>query len=88
MNPVKRLLKKITKPSILLLIIFLLLLCYEGYVLYFKVYGSLWTEAPTVPTERIVRLDLESYAKTLNLMDALQTFTPPAWPLTNSSPFK
>jgi hypothetical protein len=70
-------LKKLWHPGLILTAIFLILLIIEAYLLYYKVYANLSTgiEALPVPSSNIVRLDINSYNKTLELLDSLKAFT-------------
>ena len=84
--------KKITNiitPKLLLITIFILILAFEIYILYVGVYNNLSNDVIQPPTaNNIVRLDLATYAKTLNLLDESKNFSPPIWNLSNPNPFQ
>ena len=71
-------LKKLLRPGLFLVLVFLILVAIEGYLLYFKVYRSLSIGVDTKAINyNIVRLDLNNYNKTLKLLDELNSFSPP-----------
>lgn len=74
-------------PKLILVIIFTVVVLYEAYLVYTKIYGNLATDADIVPAAGIVRLDLASYNKTISLLDALKSYVFPGASLTNSNPF-
>jgi hypothetical protein len=80
--------KKVLRPSWVLILLFLLLLGVEAYILYSKVYGNLFTgiNEEIVVENKIVRLDLNNYNKTLELLDGLQAYSAPELNINN--PFK
>lgn len=78
---------KIIRPGLFMGIVFLIILLFEGFLLYAKVYKNLSAEPQTVSTESIVRLDLISYDKTIRFLDDLRNFSVAAWDLINPNPF-
>lgn len=83
-----KLFKKLFRPNLLLSIIFIIIIAYEIFVLYYHVYPSLSTEYTEIPNQNIVRLDLDAYSKTLQLLDSSVNFAPPIWNLINVDPFR
>jgi hypothetical protein len=81
-------LKKFIVPSVWLTLAFLLIVVWEGYVLYTQVYQQLLPNTVGIKPENIVRLDLGSYNKTLNLLDQTKNFEPKKINLINPDPFK
>ena len=76
MNRISPFLKKFVHPNIILAVVFVIVIGVEAYLLYFKVYAYLSTKVENVQAEDIVRLDLNNYNKTLELLDSLNTFAP------------
>jgi len=78
--------KKFVKPGLLLFFVFILILAVEAYSFYVHVYGSLSTDAADAPSGNVVRLDLASYNKTLQLLDSAKSFI--VKPYTLGNPFR
>ena len=87
MNKVK-LNRKWVNLSLLLVGVFVLILVWEAYLLYSLFYTKLFGQDTDLITGRIVRLDLNSYNHTLQLLDSDKNFTPQPLNLPNSNPFK
>ena len=69
--------KKILRPALILALLFLALLALEAYVLYYNVYGNLFTEIEDSSMDvNIVRLDVTNYNKMIELLDSLKDYTP------------
>lgn len=81
-------LKKSINPSYILALVFILVICWEAFLIYSKVYSNLSVEQESVESESIVRLDLNSYSKALILLDGAKSFVAPVLSLKNSNPFK
>lgn len=81
--------KKNIRPNLLLVLAFVLIMGFEAYLLYWKVYSNLTTEEATeIQTGNIVRLDLTSYNKALGILDSAKSFTIKTENLSNTNPFK
>lgn len=81
-------LKKFIVPSVWLVLVFILIVAWEGYILYSQVYRQLLPDTAGIKSENIVHLDLDSYNKTLNLLDNTKNFVPKTLDLVNQNPFK
>jgi hypothetical protein len=76
------------KIGLALTIVFGLILILEIYLAYDGLYSKLSTESETVEESNVVRVDLEAYNKTIELIDKLENFTPPNLILNNFNPFR
>ncbi len=72
----------------MLVLLFLLILAYEGYLLYSKVYANLSIGSQDIIAGSVVRLDLNAYNKMLKTIDNNKTFIPTPPVLSNPNPFK
>jgi hypothetical protein len=79
--------KKFINPDLLLILAFVLIMAFEIYLLHQRLYDNLTTEVANIQTDSVVRLDLPSYTKTLQILDDSKSFTPKL-NLTNTNPFK
>jgi hypothetical protein len=86
MKSLNSLIKKLARPKLLLILLFLALLGVEAYLLYYQVYGNLSTGIENVSVDNSVRLDLSNYKTTLDLLDSNSTYLPPG--LVTNNPFK
>ena len=82
----KAIFKKIFQPSLFLTLVLVVFIIVEAYLLYSKTYLSLDTEIDLNQKSNIVRLDLASYNKTLDLLDSYINFI--AASKVTSNPFK
>ena len=80
--------KKMINPVAILGIIFVVVIAIEAYLLYYRVYGSLLAQPDEVADEKIVRLDINSYNKTVQLLDAYRQYVPAGQFPKNINPFK
>ena len=76
------------RPKVWLMVLLLVLMLYESYLLYYKVYANLSVETVEDPLadKKIVRLNFDNYKKTLDFLDGLKNYTPPTTTVAN--PFK
>jgi hypothetical protein len=79
--------KSIRAERILALIFFVIILL-EGYLLYSRVYQTLNAEADLVSGGNVVRVDLNAYNQTLDLLDRLKIFVVEPWNLPDENPFQ
>lgn len=80
--------KKMISPTALFGLIFIAVLALEAYLLYTQVYGSLLAEPDVVSNEKIVRLDLTAYNKTIQLLDKQKQYIATLPILKNINPFR
>jgi hypothetical protein len=80
--------QSLIKPKYLLILVFVLIVLFEAYLLYLRVYHNLYTEVSEVQAGNVVRLDLAAYNKTLETLDASKNFFPQTPALANPNPFK
>jgi hypothetical protein len=84
----KKAFEKGIKVRLLLVILFIMVLVIEGYLVYFKLYPNFSVEDDAIPVKNIVRVDLRSYERAIELFDKLENYTSEPVNLTNSNPFK
>ena len=81
-------LKKFFVPSVWMVIVFILIVAWEVYVLYTQVYRQLSPDFTGDETENLVRLDLDSYNKSLIILDNAKNFVPDKVNPVTTNPFK
>ena len=84
----KKILKKFFRPGLFLVLLFLLVVAYEVYLLKTHVYRDVTETFDAVGSDKIVRLNFNSYTNAINVLGSLQNFTPTTWHLKNPNPFK
>jgi len=75
-------------PQFWLLVVFALIAAWEVYALYGVFTDNIAVHTAESPFGNIVRLDMNSYTNTLQLLDSDKIFSPPPLNLFNPNPFK
>lgn len=71
------------RPGLILLAAFLILVIFEAYLLYYRVYINLYTTVDEISVEDVVRLNLKDYNAALEAIDKRQNFTAPTLNINN-----
>lgn len=80
--------KRLTNPTLWLAAGLILIVLWEGYLLYSLFAENFSTDMAAALPGSIVRLDLSSYNTTLTLLQFNQNFAPKPLDLANPNPFK
>ncbi|MBI2607899.1 MAG: hypothetical protein HYW51_03685 [Candidatus Doudnabacteria bacterium] len=75
------------KIGLFLSLIFVLIILLESYLLYYNLYLKLFAEPETIPQSNIVRVNLSEYQKTIEVIEELESYSPPRLFLNRFNPF-
>ena len=74
--------------TLILTLLLLAVLAAEAYFVYSNMYRSLSLKDDEIAPSNVVRVDLKSYQRTIDLLDSLKSYQPPALNLKQPNPFK
>jgi hypothetical protein len=74
--------------NVSLTVVLLLLLAVEGYWIFSNLYVNLAVNTDIIAPSNIVRVDLDAYQDTIDLLDDLKNYKPDVLQLKRGNPFK
>lgn len=78
---------KLLNTGLILTLVFILLLLFEIYLTYGSVYQKLVANPEIIQDSNIVRVDLEAYNETIDLIEKLEIYSPPSLLFNRFNPF-
>jgi len=78
----------IASVEVLLVAVLVVVVLFEIYLGYTNFYKRLFVEPNILPTENIVRVDLNKYNETINLIESYENYSPENYNLNTTNPFQ